>query len=153
MQNVENQSKSEQKHMFFPLFCLFCPFYFLGNRVMRERIRRFKSSSLRQQKRTAMRLSFLLLSESRRGFEGGANPREWIALPIFPPLLQPTPRQRRQLIIAERGAPLKAQILFSAPTKAPYRGGFFAYTARITAISNKYLQILKIISQDFMLSS
>ena len=45
----------------------------IGNRVMRERIRRFKSSSLRQQqKHPKMGCFFVVFAEYRRGFEGRA---------------------------------------------------------------------------------
>ena len=46
----------------------------IGNRVMRERIRRFKSSSLRQRKNTPFTGCFFVeLYERRRGFEGGSR--------------------------------------------------------------------------------
>ena len=70
----------------------------------------------------------------------GAVLREQNALPYGPSISQ-AHWQRRQLIIAERGAPLKARILFSAPRKrlrnirsivcnkqkAPLSGAFFRF--------------------------
>ena len=45
----------------------------IGNRVMRERIRRFKSSSLRQRKNTLSQgVFFVVFAEFRRGFVGRA---------------------------------------------------------------------------------
>ena len=45
----------------------------IGNRVMQECIRRFKSSSLRQQKGNGFFRFLFVLPEYRRGFEGGSR--------------------------------------------------------------------------------
>ncbi len=46
----------------------------IGNRVLRERNRRFKSSSLRQRKKICNRhIFFVLFFDFRRGFEGGSR--------------------------------------------------------------------------------
>ena len=51
---------------------------------------------------------------NRRGFEGGSREREWaFCLRIFQNEIDGG--QNGQLIIVQRGAPLKARILFSAP--------------------------------------
>ena len=88
----------------------------IGNRVMRERIRRFKSSSLRQRKSTPfVECFFVLFTEYRRGFEGGSRFARAKRFAVFKAYARKRSRQRRQLIIVERGALLQAQILVSAP--------------------------------------
>ena len=58
---------------------------------------------------------FVELYEYRRGFEGGSRFARAKRFAVFKAQLRKRSRQRRQLIIVERGALLKAQILFSAP--------------------------------------
>ena len=55
----------------------------IGNRVMRERIRRFKSSSLRHQKRNDFyRFFFVYISNFEEDLRVGAVLREQNALPV-----------------------------------------------------------------------
>ena len=49
-------------------------------------------------------------------------------MPSNNPTLPKSHRQRTPLITAERGAPLKAQILFSAPRKTPKKRGFLLFS-------------------------